>query len=491
MACRPTPSVQKPGLGSPSCGPTRVLRMHSRLEPLAAELSTRRSRRSTLDLTSRRSNGRCASRSCWGSSACSRRGPRMPASGTELRRHQIDALAGLLTELIATAQRQAENGNGTSGVAELVEAELDDEEDEELPEEEDEELVALEPDPEQSALSLPSPDRLGQDHRGRGLRRGGTDARRLILTHRRLLVAQFNRELGAEGYGEESLRRSLRGSEPPIVRIQSLFRPTRGSPATSAISSGMSYHLVIATRRTRRLARRPPRPSVHFPEPIYVGMTATEQLIAKQVSDVFPASVDDLPLQDAARRGLIAPLRCLRVPPAAAINSVPIVGGDFDQDALAKVLDHTALNQAAASLYRDRFEATPGVVYAAGVEHAYNLAQEFRAAGLRPKRCPDERHLSSWPRSSPPTSATRSTSSSTPCCWPRAGTRRARPWSCTWRRQRADASTNSASAGSCARTPGRKRASSSTSSTRARLTTSASSPSTRCSTRTSTGRAHA
>ena len=111
-------------------------------------------------------------------------------------------------------------------------------------------------------------------------------------------------------------------------------------------------------------------------------MTATEQLIAKQVADVFPASVDDLPLQDAARRGLIAPLRCLRVPPVAAINSVPIVGGDFDERALAAVLDHQALNQAAASLYRDRFEETPGIVYAAGVEHAYNLAQEFRATGL-------------------------------------------------------------------------------------------------------------
>ena len=120
-----------------------------------------------------------------------------------------------------------------------------------------------------------------------------------------------------------------------------------------------------------------------FPEPVYIGMTATEQLIAKQVSDVFPASVDDLPLADAARRGLIAPLRCLRVPPAAAINSVPIVGGDFDQEALAKVLDHVALNQAAASLYRDRFDSTPGIVYAAGVDHAYNLAQEFRAAGLK------------------------------------------------------------------------------------------------------------
>ncbi len=112
-------------------------------------------------------------------------------------------------------------------------------------------------------------------------------------------------------------------------------------------------------------------------------MTATEQLIAKQVSDVFPASVDDLPLADAARRGLIAPLRCLRVPPVAAINSVPIVGGDFEERALAAALDHQALNQAAASLYRDRFGPTPGIVYAAGVAHAYNLAQEFRSAGLK------------------------------------------------------------------------------------------------------------
>src|SRR5213076_2151509 len=112
-------------------------------------------------------------------------------------------------------------------------------------------------------------------------------------------------------------------------------------------------------------------------------MTATEQLIAKQVSDVFPASVDDLPLADAARRGLIAPLRSLRVPPAAAIHTVPIIGGDFEERALAAALDHEALNQAAASLYRDRFDNTPGIVYAAGVEHAYHLAQEFRAAGLK------------------------------------------------------------------------------------------------------------
>src|SRR5919199_3942528 len=43
----------------------------------------------------------------------SERPPRL-ASGTELRRHQVDALAGMLTELIAAAQK-GENGNGANG----------------------------------------------------------------------------------------------------------------------------------------------------------------------------------------------------------------------------------------------------------------------------------------------------------------------------------------------------------------------------------------
>src|SRR5437867_4545747 len=56
--------------------------------------------------------------------------PRL-ASGTELRRHQIDALAGMLTELIARHEDEAENGNGNGHAADEPE---DDEEreDEEL-----------------------------------------------------------------------------------------------------------------------------------------------------------------------------------------------------------------------------------------------------------------------------------------------------------------------------------------------------------------------
>ncbi len=51
------------------------------------------------------------------------------AAGTELRRHQIDALAGMLTELIAAVQRDEEpNGNGNGhALSEDELAEADDE----------------------------------------------------------------------------------------------------------------------------------------------------------------------------------------------------------------------------------------------------------------------------------------------------------------------------------------------------------------------------
>ena len=65
--------------------------------------------------------------------------PPATAAGTELRKHQIDALAGMLTELIAANQRQAEdlNGNGNGHAEAELEAEDAEEEDELEPADED------------------------------------------------------------------------------------------------------------------------------------------------------------------------------------------------------------------------------------------------------------------------------------------------------------------------------------------------------------------
>jgi ribonuclease E len=312
------------------------------------------------------------------------------ATGTPLRRHQIDALAGMLTELISAVQRDDDalaNGNGHAE-DELVDE--DEDEDDALVADaeagdDDEEEEELGPKDDPGAVRryrFRHPTASGKTIAAAGFVEAARTLGVLILTHRRLLVTQFTNDLTTEGYAGRFTPAIETGKEP--LRKDPLTIQTYAWFARHVDSiSREAYQLVICDEAHTALGEKTSAAIRSFPEPIFIGMTATEQLIAKQVSDVFPASVDDLPLQDAARRGLIAPLRCLRVPPVAAINSVPIVGGDFDQEILAKTLDHQALNQAAASLYRDRFDNTPGIVYAAGVDHAYNLAQEFRAAGIK------------------------------------------------------------------------------------------------------------
>jgi ribonuclease E len=59
------------------------------------------------------------------------------------------------------------------------------------------------------------------------------------------------------------------------------------------------------------------------------------------------------------------------------------VDTEFDQDELAKLLDQQPFNLAVANLYKTRFNGVPGVVYAAGVRHAYNLAEAFRAENIK------------------------------------------------------------------------------------------------------------
>src|SRR5712692_8379119 len=124
------------------------------------------------------------------------------ASGTELRRHQIDALAGMLTELIAANQPGQENGNGPNGHAEPA-VEEDEDEDDELDGELEEVEDAAPPDPGAvRRYRFRHPTASGKTIAAAGFVEAARSIGVLILTHRRLLVTQFTRELTEEGYGD-------------------------------------------------------------------------------------------------------------------------------------------------------------------------------------------------------------------------------------------------------------------------------------------------
>ena len=209
----------------------------------------------------------------------------------------------------------------------------------------------------------------------------------LILTHRRNLVDQFHGELRQRGYAKRISPPLLKGQDafngPVTVETYQWFVRNAGT-----ISS--AYTIVICDEAHTALGEKTSAAIRAWTGPIFIGMTATGALIARHVTDLFPTQTSRFDLAQAARRGVIAPLRCVRISPGVGVRTiakVPLRRGEvdteFDQEELAKLLDQQPFNVAVANLYKTRFNGVPGVVYAAGVRHAYNLAEAFRAEGIK------------------------------------------------------------------------------------------------------------
>jgi ribonuclease E len=209
----------------------------------------------------------------------------------------------------------------------------------------------------------------------------------LILTHRRNLVDQFIGELKDRGYRERLCKPLLIGEDaangPVTVETYQWFVRNAGK------ISG-AYTIVICDEAHTALGEKTSAAIRKWHQPIWVGMTATGALIARHVTDLFPTQTSRFDLAQAARRGVISPLRCIRIPPGPGVRTiakVPLRRGEvdteFDQEMLAELLDQTPFNLAIADLYKTRFNGVPGVVYAAGVRHAYNVAESFRALGMK------------------------------------------------------------------------------------------------------------
>jgi superfamily II DNA or RNA helicase len=349
------------------------------------------------------------------------------ADTTVLSAHQVDALSGTLTALLAEVQRSA-NGNGNGAAAasgngngsatastngrssrsstttaldddELDDdLELDDEPDDEDEDEEpqdwqdegdDEEAVDEQPEDPNAAKRFWFEHATGAGKTVAAL--GFVEASRtggvLILTHRRNLVDQFHGELRDRGYRNRISAALLDGQDaangPVTVETYQWFVRNAGRISDA-------YTIVICDEAHTALGEKTSAAIRAWSGPVFIGMTATGALIARHVTDLFPTQTSRFDLAQAARRGVIAPLRCIRIPPGPGVRTiakVPLRRGEvdteFDQEMLAELLDQTPFNLAIADLYKTRFNGVPGVVYAAGVKHAYNVAAAFREIGIK------------------------------------------------------------------------------------------------------------
>lgn len=329
------------------------------------------------------------------------------ADGAEFSAHQVDVLSGTLAALTAELELSGANGRNGPGATRAGEAARADggSGDGSGPGEEEDVLAPDEEEPrdwEEPAEEVieEAPEDPGASRRfwfehatGSGKtvaavgfieasRTGGV----LILTHRRNLVDQFIGEIRDRGYGERLSPALLSGNDHPYgpVTVETYQWFVRNATRVSD-----AYAIVVCDEAHTALGEKTSACIRRWQGPVFIGMTATGALIARHVADLFPTQTSRFDLAQAARRGVIAPLRCIRIPPGPGVRTlakVPLRKGevdqDFDQEELAKLLDQGPFNVAVSDLYRSRFRRVPGVIYTAGVKHAHHVAAALQAAGI-------------------------------------------------------------------------------------------------------------
>ncbi len=339
----------------------------------------------------------------------------------ELSEHQVDALSGTLAALISELEEGAANGgagngasarvpqngkedtNGEAGttasalVADSIDNGEDELSDELAPDEEPKDWDEAEEDADvvDEAPEDPGASRRFWFEHATGAGKtvaavGFVEASRtggiLILTHRRNLVDQFIGEISDRGYKDRLSPPLLDGADHPHgpVTVETYQWFVRNSERVSD-----AYSIVICDEAHTALGEKTSACIRGWQGPVYIGMTATGALIARHVADLFPTQTSRFDLAQAARRGVIVPLRCIRIPPGPGVRTianVPLRKGevdqDFDQEELAALLDQGPFNTAIADLYKSRFRKVPGVLYTAGVQHATNVAKAFQDVGI-------------------------------------------------------------------------------------------------------------
>jgi ATP-dependent helicase IRC3 len=117
----------------------------------------------------------------------------------------------------------------------------------------------------------------------------------------------------------------------------------------------------------------------YFTPDFILGVTATPQRSDNtRLTDVFQEIVYYKTIQDLIQEGYLSPLVGYRIKTDTDISGVQTNDGDYILSQLEDAIDNPSRNATIVAGYNDLVPNTKAIVFAAGVQHANNLALSFR-----------------------------------------------------------------------------------------------------------------
>jgi superfamily II DNA or RNA helicase len=120
------------------------------------------------------------------------------------------------------------------------------------------------------------------------------------------------------------------------------------------------------------------------PDALVIGFTATPQRgDGVRLTEIFPDIVYQMDARAAIEAGYLVPVRSYAINTLTDLDAVASRAGDFVLGQLAEAVDNEERNLAVLDAYQSLVPGKKTLVFSASVEHARNIAQLFKDAGIK------------------------------------------------------------------------------------------------------------
>lgn len=207
-----------------------------------------------------------------------------------------------------------------------------------------------------------------------------------ILVHRQELLLQCSRHLAALGipHGRVAPGHSITRDGVQVASVQTLVKRLEKYRAPDLIIADECHHATAGS--WRKIIDR-------WPDALLLGVTATPTRLdgaglGKHAGGVFDHLEVGPSISWLIENGYLS--RPVVYAPSGDLDlsGLRVRGGDFEKGELEKRVDRPSITGCAVSHYRNLANGVPAIAFCCSVQHAQNVAEEFRAAGYR-ARCID------------------------------------------------------------------------------------------------------
>lgn len=201
----------------------------------------------------------------------------------------------------------------------------------------------------------------------------------LTCAHRRELLKQISGAMTSWGVNHAVFTADSRGTPRAPVVVASVFtlaNRLKHFPEPDLIIIDEAHHAALGTTWSKVINQ--------FPRARILGVTATPQrLDGRGLGDNFDVMVEGPSVAELTAMGWLSPAEVYAPKHALDLRGIKVRGGDYVASELTAAMDKPSITGNAVEHYARLANGKRAVVFCCSIQHAEDVAEEFRGGGFR------------------------------------------------------------------------------------------------------------